>query len=282
MIYTNPILTPQPQYPTYPPYHRGLYVEDYFIDRFKKELPNLNRDYIGISWTTLYCDGKSQHIQSFLDSIPRDKKYFTVCQHDDAPQHSLPPNTLVFSLSQSHRNPKNLNPIPIPATCSSIPVPEEILSKDIFASFVGSTTHQIRIDLYNLCRTQPNYYFSVQQWNPVIPQSKLNELTNIMIRSKFALCPRGYGNTSFRMYEAMQLGAVPVYISDDFFLPWSDELNWNEFCVIVDSKNLKNLPSILNSIPEEQINKMANKAKQVYSDYFTLDATYRNILKRIK
>jgi hypothetical protein len=138
------------------------------------------------------------------------------------------------------------------------------------------------MDLYNLCRTQPNYYFSGQQWNPVVPQSKLNELTNIMIRSKFALCPRGYGNTSFRMYEAMQLGAVPVYISDDFFLPWSDELNWNEFCVIVDSKNLKDLPSILNNIPEEQINKMANKAKEVYSEYFTLDATYRNIVKRIK
>jgi hypothetical protein len=75
---------------------------------------------------------------------------------------------------------------------------------------------------------------------------------------------------------------VPVYISDDFFLPWSDELNWNEFCVIVDSKNLKQLPSILNSISEEKINEMADKAKQVYSEYFTLDGTYKNIVKRLK
>jgi hypothetical protein len=282
VIHTRNDLRPVPTYPVYPPYHIGDYIEDFFYKKFIEESPTVARDYIALSWTTLYCQNQDPGIQNFLNSLDQSKSYFTVCQHDDAPRHSLPPDTLIFSLSQSHSNLKNLNPIPIPATCSSIPVPEEIPNKDIFASFVGSNTHQIRMDLYNLCRTQPNYYFSGQQWNPVIPQSKLNELTNIMIRSKFALCPRGYGNTSFRMYEAMQLGAVPVYISDDFFLPWSDELNWNEFCVIVDSKNLKDLPSILNSIPEEQINKMANKAKQVYSDYFTLDATYTNIVKRIK
>ena len=282
MICTRDDLRPIPNYPPYPPYHVGEYIEDYFYKKFIEENPCLDRDYIAISWTTLYCENKDPEIQKFLDSLDRSKKYFTVCQHDDAPKHSLPPNTLIFSLSQSHRNSKNLNPIPIPATCSSVPLPKETYNKDIFASFVGSITHPIRIELYNLCTTQSNYYFSGQQWNPAIQQSKLDEFITITSRSKFALCPRGYGNTSFRMYEAMQLGAVPVYISDDFFLPWSDELNWNEFCIIIDSKNLNQLPSILNSIPEEKINEMADKAKQVYSEYFTLDGTYKNIVKRLK
>ena len=282
MIYTRDDLRPIPTYPVYPPYHTGDYIEDHFYKKFIEEMPLLDRDYIAISWTTLYCQNQDPEIQKFLDSLDKSKKYFTVCQHDDAPKHQLPPDTLVFSLSQSRRNLKNLNPIPIPATCSKIPLPTESYNKDIFASFVGSITHQIRVELYNLCNTQPNYYFSGQQWNPTIQQSKLDEFITITSRSKFALCPRGYGNTSFRLYEAMQLGAVPVYISDDFFLPWSDELNWNEFCVIVDSKNLKQLPSILNSISEEKINEMADKAKQVYSEYFTLDGTYKNIVKRLK
>lgn len=282
MIHTREDLRPVPTYPVYPPYHVGDYIEDHFYKKFIEEKPSLARDYIAISWTTLYCQNQDPGIQDFLNSLDKSKKYFTVCQHDDAPKHSLPPNTLIFSLSQSHRNPKNLNPIPIPATCSRIPLPEFPQDRDIFASFVGSITHPIRMELYNLCRTQSNYYFSGQNWNPVIPKSKLDELVHITSRSKFCLCPRGYGNTSFRMYEAMQLGAVPVYISDDFFMPWSDELNWNEFCVIIDSKNLRELPSILNSIPEEKIKEMSDKAKQVYSDYFSLDATYANIIKRLK
>ena len=282
MIHTRSDLRPIPTYPVYPPYHKGDYVEDHFYKKFVEENPEVSRDYIAISWTTLYCQQQDPGIQEFLNSLDKTKKYFTVCQHDDAPRHNLPPNTLIFSLSQSHRNPKNLNPIPIPATCSPIPFSTDDCERDVFASFVGSITHPMRIELYNTCKNETNYYFSGQQWNPSIPDFKLQEFISITKRSKFALCPRGYGNTSFRLYESMQIGAVPVYISDDFFLPWSDELDWNEFCVIVDFKNLNSLNSILSSYSEEKIKQMAKKAKEVYSNYFTLDATYKNIIKRLK
>lgn len=281
MIFTREDLRPTPTYPTYPPYHVGDYIEDYFYNRFVQNNPIVSRDYIAISWTTLYCENKTDGLQNFLNSLDTTKKYFTVCQHDEAPKHSLPPDTLIFSLSQSCKNPNNINPIPIPATCSSIPISEQTENKNIFASFVGSFTHPIRHELYNICKNQPNYYFSGQNWNSVVQKSKLNEHIEITSKSKFCLCPRGYGNTSFRLYEAMQLGAVPVYISNDFFLPWSDELDWNEFCVIIDSKNLHDVPSILSSISNEKINEMSNKAKDIYYKYFTLDKTYTNIIKRI-
>ena len=40
------------------------------------------------------------------------------------------------------------------------------------------------------------------------------------IHSVFGLAPRGYGPTSFRLYETMQMDAVPIYISDVFWLPF--------------------------------------------------------------
>ena len=55
----------------------------------------------------------------------------------------------------------------------------------------------------------------------------------LMSRSVFALCPRGYGRTSYRMYEALQLGCIPVYIHDESWLPYADELDWREFAVLV-------------------------------------------------
>lgn len=40
-----------------------------------------------------------------------------------------------------------------------------------------------------------------------------NEDTFAVIeRSNFTLAPRGHGSSSFRMYEALQLGSIPIYI----------------------------------------------------------------------
>jgi hypothetical protein len=281
VIYTRDDLRPKPSYPTYPPYHVGDYIEDYFYNWFVQECKNISRDYIAISWTTLYCENKDPEIQHFLNSLNPNGKYFTVCQHDDAPKHKLPENTQIFSLSRSRFNFLNPNPIPIPAVCYPVPKQPEV-NKDIFASFVGSFTHPLRISVLERCKNEKDYYLSAQQWNPKVNNEKMQEFLHVTNRSKFVLCPRGYGNTSFRMYEAMQMGAIPVYISDDFYLPWSDEINWNEICVLVTVDKINELPDILKNISDEQYNNMQNKIKQIYDQYFTLEGTCKNIVKRIK
>ena len=281
MIYTNSILTPLPQYPVYPPYHCGFYLEDYFIDRFKKELPNLNRDYIGISWTTLYCDGKSQYIQSFLDSIPSDKKYFTVSQHDDAPAHKLPENTLMFSAGGNVRH-KNI--IPIPLICSQLPAyltKIENFKKSYLASFVGSNTHPIRTMMAEACKNVSEISIKMKGWSPAVSETDFHSFLESATQSEFCLCPRGYGLNSFRLYEAMQLGCIPVIITDEFYLPWQDELNWNEFSVLISKDNIPNIADILKTYKPEDINRMRNKIKEIYPMYFTMDGLYKNILKRL-
>ena len=41
---------------------------------------------------------------------------------------------------------------------------------------------------------------------------------SIIARTKFNLAPRGYGRTSFRLAEIIQIGRIPVYLYDD--IPW--------------------------------------------------------------
>ena len=57
-----------------------------------------------------------------------------------------------------------------------------------------------------------------------------------MQSSYFALCPRGYGVTSYRLYEAFEFGVVPVYISreDEYYLPFEDIVDWDKLCVFHD------------------------------------------------
>jgi hypothetical protein len=46
----------------------------------------------------------------------------------------------------------------------------------------------------------------------------------------FALCPRGGGLSSYRFFEAIQCGSIPVLFADDVALPYPD-LCWDHIIV---------------------------------------------------
>lgn len=266
------IYRPVPNYPTYPPYHQGLYLEEYFYERFKGK--TFNRTYIPIFWTNLYCNGSQVNIQNILNRLDPNGKYFTVCQHDDAPRERLPADTMIFS-SGGHFVDKSL--IPLPSICSKILNPILDKPRDIFASFVGSLTSPLRDRMVSQLQNDQKYVLNTQQWTPSVPMSKFEKFKDITERSKFCLCPRGYGRSSFRMYEAMQLGAIPVYISDEFFLPFSEKINWDDLCVTVHEKNIPDLDAILRGLSEYQCDRMRNYAKEISEQYFSLDGVCRQI-----
>lgn len=280
MIYSKAEFRPNPQYPVYPPYHRGEYLEDYFYSRFVSELPSVDRDYIGISWTTLYCDNKRHGLQQYLNEIPKHRKCFTVSQHDDAPQEQLPSDTLCFSAGG---NVQGANIIPIPLICSPLPVqvPENI-DRKVLASFVGSATHPIRIQMAESCKSSKNIVIYMKGWTPSVSQNEFETFVNLTANSKFCLCPRGYGLNSFRLYEAMQLGSIPVVITNNFYLPWEDELDWSKFAVLVSEDQIPHLEDILTGYSEEQITSMRVEGKRLWEEYFSMNGLYKNILKRIK
>lgn len=280
MIYSKQEFRPKPSYPVYPPYHDGDYMEDYFYKKFIENNPSLDRDYIAISWTTLYCENKDKDIQSFLNSLDPNKKYFTVLQHDDAPRHILPPDTLCFSAGG---NVSGKNIIPIPLICSQLQT--ELIIKEekkYTASFVGSATHPIRIKMSQTLFGKDDYQIWIKQWSPSVHKSEFELFLELASKSKYLLCPRGYGLNSFRLYEAFQLNCVPVIITDKLYLPWQDELNWNEFSILIDENNINNIDSILKNINDEQYEKLLITGKKIYSSYFTLDGMYDNIIKRLK
>ena len=280
MIYTDDKLTPIPNYPVYPPYHVGDYLEDHFRKKLITDNPALSRDYIGISWTTLYCSGPRNIIQPYLDSLPIDGKYFTVSQHDDAPSDILPPDTICFSAGG---NVKGKNIIPIPLICSKLNLVNftDTHTRNTLASFVGSLTHPIRQKLINFNEKSKNIQLYVKGWSPTVTQDEFKLFITYALNSKFCLCPRGYGLNSFRLYEAMQLGCIPVIITDEFYLPWEDEINWNDISVLIPENEMHNMESILLSYSESRISEMKTNIKLIYDKYFTMNGMYQNIIKTL-
>lgn len=189
--------------------------EKWYMEAYRAENEN-ERLYLPIQWTALYCNnnfGKCHktklHIQHFLDNLDRENKYYTIVQYDDGILNNI--NNLdikVFAMS----GPRIDYPLPLLCTPHAYKFNDP---KDIFASFVGRVTHPIRAKMIDQLKDVPGYYISTREHS-------LREYCNIMARSKYALCPRGYGANSFRICEAVQYDAIPIYISDDFILPYDN------------------------------------------------------------
>lgn len=265
----------------YPNYHKGDYFEEYFFKRFVKEYPNAEVygiRYIPIFWTNCYTNrvfrGANYDIQNTLNNLNRFDKYFTISQHDDCVIEQLPKNTIIFSMGG---NKTGSNIVPIPLICSPIGVNNK--KKEINVSFVGSLTHRLRADLYNRYKDDNDFIFVTKEWNWDSGSKYVDIFKDIVSKSYFTLAPRGYGKTSFRLYEAMQLDSVPIYIYDEPWLPWKRDLDWSKFCVLINENNICNIKEVLRDV---DYHKLITHKNEIYSDYFTYDGVYMNIIRHLE
>ena len=274
-------LRPTAKFPVCPPYHKGYYLEEYFYHKWVDAGITSERKYIDIFWTNLclnkyHVGDEIPDIQSIIDEkLDLKGKYFTITvPHENI---KLPEDTLVFN---SGSNREAYKDVPVPLVCSMIPNVSE-RPKDVFCSFVGARTHDLREQLFETYKNDPDFVFDRCEWRIDVPQERWKLFKDITSRSKFVLCPRGTGRTSWRLYEAMQLGAIPVYISDEYYLPWKDVLNWEEFCIFISEKEISDLKEILLKISDERYNKMKKIIKAMYNNFFSLEGVFRNIVNRI-
>jgi hypothetical protein len=238
-------LRPSSRTPKYPFYHDGHYLEEYFFYHRKKS--NLTRTYIDVFWTNIYSNRSfagvsGLNVQSELDKLDPKGSYFTLCQNDDGVLEKLPPDTLKFCAGGNRVDGMT---IPIPLLASPIPNIDLTKEKDILASFVGSNTHPLRADMYKSLRKKDGFSIHMKNWSIELPMNAYDQFMELSSRSKFMLAPRGYGATSFRLYEAFQFNCVPVYITDVLYLPYQELLNWDDISITIQPHEVEHIEDVL-------------------------------------
>jgi hypothetical protein len=121
------------------------------------------------------------------------------------------------------------------------------------------------------------YYFSSKNWTENVSKDDLKKFVDITKRSIFSLCPRGYGRTSFRLYECIQLGSIPVYVFDDKWLPFENSVDWSKFSVLIHISDIQNIDDILSSYSVDKIKEMTTSLRKYWNDNFTMDSTFEKI-----
>jgi hypothetical protein len=105
--------------------------------------------------------------------------------------------------------------------------------------FCGAFTHPLREAAINQLRSntaiETNFVIRNNYWGGNIHNQQIRaEYINNINNSDLILCSRGAGNFSYRLYESMSLGRVPIIINTDIVLPCNDVINWKEISVWVD------------------------------------------------
>lgn len=95
-----------------------------------------------------------------------------------------------------------------------------------------------------------------------------------MQSSVFCLAPLGYSLWTFRMYEAIILGCIPVIIADNIELPYEDVLDYRAFTVKILESEVTTLKKILTSIPAKVIQEKQSMLRRVWKHF-----VYNNVTK---
>lgn len=64
-------------------------------------------------------------------------------------------------------------------------------------------------------------------------------------RSVFTLCPAGWARWTFRLFEAILGGSIPVILSDYYVKPFSERVPWDLFSITVPEADLGRIDTIL-------------------------------------
>lgn len=69
-----------------------------------------------------------------------------------------------------------------------------------------------------------------------LPQRE--QFVDNMLNSDYILCTRGGGNFSYRFYETLSCGRIPVFINTDCELPFEQYIDWKRYCIWVEEADL--------------------------------------------
>jgi hypothetical protein len=98
----------------------------------------------------------------------------------------------------------------------------------------------------------------------------------MMVDSKFVLCPRGVGSSTWRLFETMKAGRAPVIISDAWVPPSGPD--WEAFSFRVPEARVDAVPALLEKNERRAI-QMGKSARVAWETYFSKEVAFHWVVE---
>jgi hypothetical protein len=111
-------------------------------------------------------------------------------------------------------------------------------------------------------------------------QRSHREFVANMINSDYVLCARGEGNCSYRLYETLCCGRIPIFINTDCVLPYEQWIDWKQYCVWIEERDLPRIADIVVDFHERlsprSFQTLQKACRQLWLDWLSPQGFFSN------
>ena len=138
------------------------------------------------------------------------------------------------------------------------------------------TNFIIRNDFFGGCLADGIEDFELMQ------KDRLEYVKN-MVESDYTICARGNGNFSYRLYETLCCGRIPIFIDTDCVLPYDFLIDYSHYFVWIDSKDISRIAEKVNefhkALSADEFVALQQKCRKLWEDYLSPEGFFENFHK---
>lgn len=102
-----------------------------------------------------------------------------------------------------------------------------------------------------------------------------------LLQYPYALCVSGHGNYSFRLYETMEAGRIPLFVNTDCVLPLEELINYKALFVWVEDSEVRSIAKKLRQFHEhhrgDMFEKLQRDIQETWQTYLGKGQYYRHM-----
>ncbi|KAF4677070.1 hypothetical protein FOL47_003521 [Perkinsus chesapeaki] len=133
--------------------------------------------------------------------------------------------------------------------------------RDLLVTFHGR--HGGVHSAYERCEVRNTLVRELTQYADVSVGGFVSNYLELKGRARFCIAPAGTSPWTNHLYESFFAGCVPVILSDEFILPFTDFLDWSQFSIRWPEQSISELYSFLKSVPDQTVSTLMDNVRAV-------------------
>lgn len=99
-----------------------------------------------------------------------------------------------------------------------------------------------------------------------------------LLESDYILCCRGSGNYSFRIYETLCMGRIPILLNTDSAFPYDFLQDWKQYCVWVEPQEMQQLPQKVldfhRALSPQEFMELQHRCRRFWQDWLSVSGFF--------